>query len=119
MALTGFLVNRVSDWICADGSAAAIQALGARFPYVAGSQPVLCSLQASIFTAPNTFTNTILCHDLTGNNSYLLSHPLTLMQCDPTISTTPFFDGMTMGWGVVSAMAAAAAIIFIKKAFFR
>lgn len=59
MALTGFLVNRGSDWICADGAAAAILAIGARFPYVAGSQPLLCSLNSSVFTAPNTFINTI------------------------------------------------------------
>lgn len=119
MALTGFLVNQYSDWVCADGSANAILALGARFPYTAGAQPVLCNLESSVFTAPNIFTNTITCHNLTGNQQWTLAHSLTLMQCDPTIDTTPFFDGMTMGWGVVSAMAAAAAIIFIKKAFFR
>lgn len=119
MPLTGYLVNQGSSWQCADGSANAILALGARFPYVAGSQPVLCNLESSVFTAPNTFTNTVTCHDLTGGQSWTLSHPLTLMQCDPDVSTTPFFDGMAMGWGVVSAMAAALAIIFIKKAFFR
>lgn len=123
MALTGFLVNQGSSWVCADGPANAILALGARFPYVAGNQPLLCSLNSSVFTAPNTFTNSITCHDLSvttvNGGIFTASHPLTLMQCDPVIDTTPFFDGMTMGWGVVSAMAAAAAIIFIKKAFFR
>lgn len=42
MALTGFLVNIGGvNAVCADGAAAAIQAIGARFPYVAGSQ--LCN----------------------------------------------------------------------------
>lgn len=119
MALTGFLVNRGSDWICADGSANAILAIGARFPYVAGSQPVLCNLDGSFFTAPDTFTNTVTCHSLVGSQQYTFSHPLKLMQCDPAVSTTFFMDGMELGWGVVAAMAAALSIIFIKKSFFR
>lgn len=122
MALTGFLVNRGSDWTCADGSANAILALGARFPYVAGSQPTLCNLSSSVFTAPNTFTNSIQCHDLTSAQSWTLSHSLTLMQCDPGLTDTAtvfFMDGLQMGWGVVAAMAAALAVIFIKKSFFR
>lgn len=36
--------------------------------------------------------------------------------CDATES---FFDGMAIGWGVVSAMVAALSIMFIKKSFFR
>jgi len=86
MALTGFLVNMGggNPSVCADGAANAILALGARFPYVAGSQPLLCNLESSVFTAPNTFTNTIACHDLTGNQTWTIAHPLTLMQCDPT-----------------------------------
>lgn len=84
MALTGFLVNiGGGNAVCADGAAAAIQAIGARFPYVAGSQPLLCSLENSVFTVPNTFTNTILCHDLSGNTDYLKTHAMALMQCDP------------------------------------
>lgn len=123
MALTGFLVNRGgADWTCADGSANAILALGARFPYTAGSQPVLCSIQSSVFSAPNTFTNTVTCHSLTGAQDYTFSHPLQLMQCDPGLTDTAtvfFMDGLQMGWGVVAAMAAALAVIFIKKSFFR
>lgn len=122
MALTGFLVNRGSDWTCADGPANAILALGARFPYVAGSQPLLCNLDSSVFTAPNTFTNLITCHNLAGTQSYSFSHPLQLMQCDPGLTDTAtvfFMDGLQMGWGVVAAMAAALAVIFIKKSFFR
>lgn len=122
MALTGFLVNRGTDWTCADGSANAILALGSRFPYVAGSQPVLCSLNSSVFTAPNTFTNTVLCHSLVGTQEYTFSHPFKLMQCDPALvdqSSVFFADGLQMGWGVVAAMAAALAVIFIKKSFFR
>lgn len=42
-----------------------------------------------------------------------------MTQCDPAISTTPYFDGMQMGWGVVAAMAVAASIIQIKHSFFR
>lgn len=119
MPLTGFLVNRGSDWICADGSANAILALGARFPYVAGSQPVLCNLESAIFTAPDIFTNTVLCHSLTSNQDYLYSHPLRLMMCDPAADTTAFMDGMQIGWGVVGAMIAALAVIFLKKAYFQ
>lgn len=116
MAITGFLVHG----ICADGSALALDALGSAFPQFLGSTPpVMCNLSAQSFIAPSTFSQTISCHDLTGAAQYIFVHPISLIQCDPTISTTPFFDGMTMGWGVVSAMAAAAAIIFIKKAFFR
>lgn len=122
MALTGFLVNRGSDWTCADGSANAILAIGARFPYVAGSQPLLCSLNSSVFTAPNTFTNTVFCYNLTSAVEYTFSHPLKLMQCDPGLTDTAsvfFQDGLQMGWGVIAAMAAALAVIFIKKSFFR
>lgn len=122
MALTGFLVNRVSDWTCADGAAAAIQAIGSRFPYVAGAAPTLCNIDSSVFTAPNIFTNTITCHDLTGGQQWTIAHDLKLMQCDPVAidqSTVMFNDGLQMGWGVVAAMAAALSIIFIKKAFFR
>lgn len=123
MALTGFLVNYGGGaWTCADGSDAAILALGSRFPYVAGAQPVLCNIESSVFTAPNTFTNTISCHDLTSNQQYQFAHPLKLMQCDPVAidkATVMFNDGLQMGWGVVAAMAAALSIIFIKKAFFR
>lgn len=123
MALTGFLVNYGGgSWTCADGADAAMLALGARFPYVGGSQPVLCNLEASAFTAPNTFSNTVLCHNLTGNQFWTFTHDLTLMQCDPVAidqSTVMFNDGLQMGWGVVAAMAAALSIIFIKKAFFR
>lgn len=96
MALTGFLVNMGggNPSVCASSSANAIQALGARFPYVAGNQPLLCNLESSVFTAPNTFTNTILCHDLTSNASFLLAHPLHLMMCDPALPIagvgTPF-----------------------------
>ena len=39
-----------------------------------------------------------------------------LPACDPAQS---FLDGMEIGWGVVAAMAAAVAIIFIRKSFFR
>ena len=84
MALTGFLVNiGGGNAVCADGAAAAIQALGARFPFVTGSQPVLCNLESSVFTAPNNFINTITCHNLTGNQAWTLAHDLTLMACDP------------------------------------
>lgn len=108
MALTGFLVNMGGGnvTVCADGSANAILALGARFPYVAGSQPALCNLEASVFTAPNTFTNTIMCHDLTSGQSWTLSHPLRLLQCDPTtwgvnlstIFNVPASADLTQAW---------------------
>lgn len=108
MALTGFLVNMGSGSspVCADGSANAILALGARFPYVAGSQPVLCNLESSVFTAPNMFTNTVSCHDLTGGQSWAFAHPLTLMQCDPitwgvsmdTIFNLPASVDLTQAW---------------------
>lgn len=122
MALTGFLVNRGSEWTCAVDSAAAIQALGSRFPHVAGSQPVLCNIESSVFSAPDIFTNTVTCHSLTSNQKYTYSHPLKLMLCDPGLSDTAtvfFMDGLEMGWGVVAAMVAALAVIFIKKSFFR
>lgn len=96
MALTGFLINMGagSPPVCASTAANAIQALGARFPYVAGSQPMVCNLENSVFTAPDIFTNTINCHDLTGNQSWLYAHPLRLMLCDPALPIagigTPF-----------------------------
>lgn len=120
MALTGYMVNYGGGlWTCAPDSAAAIQALGARFPYVGGSQPVLCNLEGSVFTAPDIFSNTINCHNLIGNQQYLYTHDLRLARCDPAVDTTAFMDGMQMGWGVVAAMFAALSIIFIKQAFFR
>lgn len=90
MALTGFLVNMGAGntTVCADGAANAILALGARFPYVAGSQPLMCNLEASVFVPPASFNNTITCHDLTGNAFFTKTHLLSLMQCDP------------MTWGV-------------------
>lgn len=37
---------------------------------------------------------------------------MTFPSCDPRAA---FFDGMTMGWGVVAAMAAAWAVVAMKK----
>lgn len=123
MALTGFLVNQGHTTICAADSASAMVAIGGRFPYVAGNQPVLCSLDSSTFTVPATFNNAITCHSLVATSQYTFTHPMVLARCDPadTLGTNTAFyaDGMQMGWGVVSAMAAALAIIFIKKSFFR
>lgn len=85
MALTGFLVNMGHSTTCAKDAADALIALGARFPYVAGSQPSLCNLDSSSFTAPNIFTNSVTCHDLTANASWTYSHPLKLAQCDPLL----------------------------------
>lgn len=120
MAQTGFLVNYGGGaWTCAADAAGAIQALGARFPYTGGGQPVLCNLENSVHTAPDIFTNTVKCHDLTGNQFYQFAHELRLARCDPAVDTSAFMDGMQLGWGVVAAMAAALSIIFIKKAFFR
>lgn len=93
MALTGFLVNTGTTSICADGSANAIQALGARFPYVAGNQPVLCNIESSVFTAPDLFVNTVKCHDLTGTQWYQYSHDLRLMMCDPTLPIAGVVQG--------------------------
>lgn len=100
MALTGFLVNMGdgNSSVCADGSANAILAIGARFPYVAGSQPFLCSLVTSVFTAPNTFTNSITCHDLSSAQVYSYSHPLTLMQCDPVTYPYGFQSHTQQEW---------------------
>lgn len=87
MALTGFLVNigGGSGAVCADSAQNAIESIGARFPFVAGSQPVLCNLESSVYTAPNLFTNTITCHDLTSAQSWTLSHLLHLAVCDPAL----------------------------------
>ena len=123
MAQTGFLVNQVHTTICAPDAAAAIVALGGRFPYVGGSEAGLCNLNSSVHTPPDVFTNNITCHDLTGNQVYTFSHNLVLARCDPddTLGThaAAFADGLEMGWGVVAAMAVALSIIFIKRAFFR
>ena len=120
MALTGYLVNQGHSTVCAPDAAAAIVALGGRFPYVAGSQPSLCNLDTVVFSAPNIFNNSVTCHDLTGNASWNYTHPLKLVMCDPadTLGTNAamFADGMAMGWGVVAAMAAALAVIFLKNA---
>ena len=40
----------------------------------------------------------------------------TFPSCDSTVA---FFDGMQIGWGVVAAMAAALAIIFLKNSLFQ
>lgn len=101
MALTGFLVNMGAGnaTVCADSAANAILALGARFPYVAGSQPLLCSLDSSVFSAPNIFSNSVTCHDLTGNGQWTYTHALTLMSCDPVswpLGVTPL-DAATAG----------------------
>lgn len=107
MALTGFLVNLGGGvTVCADGAVNTIEAFGARFPYVAGSQPVLCNLEGSVFTAPNTFTNTVQCHDLTGGQAWIFAHPLKLTQCDPmvwgvnmeTIFNVPASVDLTQAW---------------------
>lgn len=117
MALTGFLVANK----CAPDSLEAENALASQFPqYLGSTPPVMCSVFNTWYTpATKAYTLVITCHDLTGATQYQYSHDVILQPCDPAISTAPFFDGMTMGWGVVSAMAAAAAIIFIKKAFYR
>lgn len=99
MALTGFLVNQGGTSICADGAANAIQALGSRFPYVAGSQPLLCNIESSVYTAPDVFVNAVKCHDLTSNQWYQYSHELRLMVCDPTLPIA----GVGMGFDYVYA----------------
>lgn len=38
---------------------------------------------------------------------------------DTTDPSTNFSDGMTLGWGVVAAMAAAWAIVSLRKALYR
>ena len=119
MALTGFLVNRGSDWICAVDADSAVQAMGAAFPFAAGSQPVVCSLASSAFTLPNVFNNTIQCSGLTTGLTYSYAHALTLVQCDPALETNAFMDGMQIGWGIVGAMIAALAVMFLKKAYFQ
>lgn len=120
MAQTGFLVNfGGGEWTCAVDSAAAIVALGARFPYVGGSAPMLCNLEGSSFVAPDIFNNDIKCHNLAGNQVYQYTHDLRLARCDPAVDTTAFMDGMAIGWGIVGAMVAALAVIYIKQAFFR
>lgn len=87
MALTGFLVNMGAGnpSVCADSAQTAMDAIGARFPYVAGSQPVLCNLESVVYTAPNLFTNSIMCHDLSSAQTWTLSHPLHLAVCDPAL----------------------------------
>lgn len=119
MPLTGFLVNRGSDWICAVDADAAAQAMGAVFPLVAGSPPLVCHLESSVFSVPNNFANTVQCSNLTASQTFTNTHAIKLMMCDPAVDTTAFMDGMQIGWGVVGAMIAALAVIFLKKAYFQ
>lgn len=115
MPLTGFYMNG----ICHASQAEAIDAFVSMTPVLTNSQYLTTlSAAASGVSAMTISTNTM---NLAGAGNTFVAHSasLPLRPCDPVISTTPFFDGMTMGWGVVSAMAAAVAIIFIKKALFR
>ncbi|MBI1887204.1 MAG: hypothetical protein HYS19_02360 [Nitrosomonadales bacterium] len=117
MALTGFLINQGHSTICAADSAAAIVALGGRFPVVAGSQPVICSLQGVSFVEPNVFNSTINCHDLIASTAWTATHAAYLARCDPdtTGAALMFNDGLSMGWGVVAAMFAALAVAYLVK----
>ncbi|MDD2943638.1 MAG: hypothetical protein PHC51_11820 [bacterium] len=119
MALTGFLVNQGHSTICAPDSAAAIVAIGGMPQIVGGGEPYLCDYMSVNFVAPNIFYTLIGCRSLVTTKEYSSVHPQHLARCDPAVSTDAYMDGMTIGWGVVSAMAAAASIIFLKKAFFR
>lgn len=114
MALTGFWMHG----ICRASQAEAIDAFISVSPVISGQYFTTLSAIPSGTGSMTVGTNTM---DLASVSNTFQAHSgtLPLKPCDPAISTEPFFDGMTMGWGVVSAMAAAAAIIFIKKAFFR
>lgn len=113
MALTGFAVNG----ICAADSAAAMQSIAQTYPQIIGNN--LYSLDNISGSSAPSFSFTLseapLPSGVVSSNSFTIQ----LVPCDPVISTTPFFDGMTMGWGVVAAMAAASSIIFLKYSFFR
>jgi|SRR3990172_8656721 len=89
MAATGFLVHG----ICAKDSTTALYALGQAFPQFLGSTPpVMCNLAGQSFTAPNTFSQTVSCHDLTGAPQYLFVHPISLPMCDPLLAGVTLSD---------------------------
>lgn len=114
MALTGFWVTGK----CYATLSEAVTAFNATSPIMTGQYftAINASASGASSMAISTYTLDLV---LAPNTFVVHSFTLPLKSCDPAISTAPFFDGMTMGWGVVSAMAAAAAIIFIKKAFYR
>jgi hypothetical protein len=122
MALTGYLVNQGHSTICAPDSAAAIVALGGMFPTIAGSDAYICDAHTIIYSAPTTFDMLIECHSMISSKEYAFAHSIHLARCDPsdTLGThaSMFADGLSMGWGVVAAMAAAMAVIFLKQALF-
>lgn len=113
MALTGFAVNG----ICAADSDAAIQSLAMAFPQIVTSG--FSYFSSASFVAPNTFSLVLKQQPLPSGSVVTASFDILLNPCDPVVSTTSYFDGMQMGWGVVSAMAVAAAIILLKNSFFR
>jgi hypothetical protein len=113
MSLSGFSVNGV----CALDANSAMQTLALPYPLIA--QSTLYSIQNIAAASAPTFTFTLLESPLPSGTPTTNNFSVQLVPCDPTVSTTPYFDGMQMGWGVVAAMAVSASIIYIKHSFFR
>jgi hypothetical protein len=113
MSLTGFAVNG----ICAFDAAAAMQSIAQTYPQISGNY--LYSLDNISGSSAPSFSFTLSEAPLPSGTVISNSYIVQLVSCDPVISTTPFFDGMTMGWGVVAAMAVASSIIFLKNSFYR
>lgn len=89
MAFTGYMVNG----ICAESSDAALLALGVGFPkYLGSTPPVMCNLSAQSFTAPNTFSQTITCHELNSSRQDIFVHPISLPACDPALDPNQFLQ---------------------------
>lgn len=113
MALSGFSVNG----ICAADSAASMDQIAQQFPVVTSN--AFYDLQNISAASAPTFSATIKTNPLPSGVATVKTFDFVLLPCDPTVSTSPYFDGMQMGWGVVAAMAVAASIIQIKHSFFR
>lgn len=69
-----------------------------------------CSLGAVVFT-----DGVFSCSDPAGT----VTAQEVAYAIDTTDPTTHFNDGLTLGWGVVAAMAAAWAVVSLRKALFR
>jgi|SRR5665647_153475 len=116
MSLSGYQVAAV----CAPDTPAAIFELSKLFPAAVSGHFVSLDADPAFNTGSGIFELSVKSQDINSAASSVTSiASVYLPACDPAVSTTAYFDGMTMGWGIVAAMAVAASIMQIKHSFFR
>ena len=113
MAFTPTLVNNV----CHPSLAAAANAYFGAIPVDVSVSAGVTTVIEYLFYVPSlSWTIKSTSYSLIGTPSTNFWRFVTAPAFPDCDLTAAYFDGMQMGWGVVAAMAAALAIIFLKNA---